>query len=153
MIFSNIILLVNLLLTSPMHVGGVAEYMYTLEGSTLKLKFEIEKHELMHFNINDGCDMKKMTAFCTSKYIKQNTTTQVNGDTVVFSLDNSRIEHGHFILNMHTDLDSSQIHDLRIQNSCFYEYDSTYNNRVILDVGKFQKSYILKKGKEVIDLR
>lgn len=152
MILSYFIVLVNLFVGTNQHVGNVAEYQYTLEGNQINLKFEIEKHELLHFKLDKDCDHKKMTALCTSKYVKKNSTFQINGDTVDLVFENSKIEHGHFIMNLIGQLDSAKVNSIRIHNKCFYEFDSTYKNRVILNIDRFNKSYILKKGKDILSL-
>ena len=75
-----------LLIFQPVSVEHVAEYIYTLEDHELQLKFLIEKDELMQFGLNKNCDIKKMTAFCTTQYLNKESKIEVSSTTVKSNL-------------------------------------------------------------------
>ena len=97
--------------------------------------------------------MKETTAICVSNYINEHTSIEINGKKVKFSLDESKTDHGHFVLYMKSELKSPDVSEIKIKNECFYEFDSKYKNRLIMNVAQFQKSYLLTKGKDKIHLK
>jgi hypothetical protein len=138
---------------NPSHIGQIAEYRLTLQGNELQMKIILEKDEIINFDYNMACDFKKMTALCTANYIIQNSSTEINSKKLILELDNSWSEHGHLILLLKAKIESGDIRTIRIKNRCFYEFDGTYKNRIILRLGKFRKSYLLTKGKDLVDIK
>ena len=51
------------------------------------------------------------------------------------------------------ELKNVEIQNISIQNQCFYEFDSDYKNRIILNLDQFQKSYLLTNKKHSIYLK
>lgn len=134
------------------HAEHIAEYNYQLNGDNLNLKFTIEKDEIDHFNFNSDCDIEQMTALCLTKYLNEKSQIKINGKVVKFSLDNSLIEKGHLVINLSAKVTSVSIKELNIANNCFYEFNSKFKNRIILDINQFQKSYLLTEKNDAIYL-
>lgn len=150
---SLIILSIHLLLGNLIHVGHMAEYYFTHTGSKVKLKFVIEKNELLDFDLKNDCDLKAITALCTAKYLSANSMVKINGEKISFELESSKTDGDHLIVYMNSTKNVDTIKNISIQNTCFFEINRSFKNRVILDLGLFQKSYLLTKDKNTIDLR
>ena len=135
------------------HAEHVAEYNYQLNEGHLSLKFTIEKAEVDSFNFNSDCNIKEMTALCLTKYINEKSYIKINGETVELELNDSYTEKDHLVINLSAEVTSDSIKHLIIYNSCFYQFNTKFKNRVILDIGQFQKSYLLTKKKDIIHLK
>jgi len=134
------------------HAEHIAEYSYQLIDNHLNLRFVIEKAEVDHFKFNSDCDVKHMTALCLTKYLNKKTQVKVNGKTVEFKLNDSYTEKDHLVINLSAQLTSSSVKELIISNNCFYEFNPKFKNRILLDVGQFQKSYLLTEANAIIHL-
>jgi hypothetical protein len=134
------------------HGGHVAEYYIQLDGQNLNLKFMIEKGELMNFEFKEECDIKGMTALCTIQYLNKHSSILINDKKIEFEFQNSYSEGDHLIILMHSKWTGDVIKEIAVQNKCFYEFDHDFKNRIILDVGKFQKSYLLNQKQDKIEL-
>ena len=134
------------------HAKDIAEYSYQLNDDYLSLKFIIEKAEINNFNFNSDCNIKQMTALCLTKYINRKSYIKINGKTVELKLNNSYTEKDHLVINLSAKVTSNPIKELIVYNSCFYEFNSKFKNRIILNISKFQKSYLLTKKKDKIFL-
>ncbi|PHS10035.1 MAG: hypothetical protein COA88_03125 [Kordia sp.] len=134
------------------HAEHIAEYNYQLKDDFLSLKFTIEKSEFDHFNFNSDCDIKQMTALCLAKYINEKSHIKINGKSVELKLSNSYTEKDHLVINLSAKVTSGFVEELIISNNCFYEFVAKFKNRVILDIGSFQKSYLLTKENNIIHL-
>ena len=134
------------------HAKDIAEYSYQLNDDYLSLKFTIEKAEINNFNFNSDCNIKQMTALCLTKYINGKSYIKINGKTVELKLNNSYTEKDHLVINLSAKVTSNPIKELIVYNSCFYEFNSKFKNRIILNIAKFQKSYLLTKKKDKIFL-
>jgi len=134
------------------HSGHIAEYNYQLSNNYLTLKFVIEKPEVDNFNFNSDCNVEQMTALCLTKYINEKSHIKINGKTVALKLNDSYTEKNHLIINLKAKVTLDSVKELIIFNSCFYEFNAKFKNRIILDVNQFRKSYLLTKKKDVICL-
>tara|TARA_B100000768_G_C11220365_1_gene350230 strand:- start:374 stop:799 length:426 start_codon:yes stop_codon:yes gene_type:complete len=134
------------------HSGHIAEYNYQLSNNYLTLKFVIEKPEVDNFNFNSDCNVEQMTALCLTKYINEKSHIKINGKTVALKLNDSYTEKNHLIINLKAKVSLDSVKELIIFNSCFYEFNAKFKNRIILDVNQFRKSYLLTKKKDVICL-
>ena len=150
---TSIVLSLILMTTNLLHVGQVAEYYFSLHEDQLQMKFVIEKDELFNFEFEGDCNFQKTTSLCLANYIKSNSTIKMNGEKINFDLGDSYTDHGHLILYFKAELKNVEIQSISIQNQCFFEFDSDYKNRIILDLDKFHKSYLLTKGKDSIHLK
>jgi len=139
--------------TNLLHVGQVAEYYFSLYENQLQIKFVIEKDELFNFKFEGDCDIQKTTSICIANYIKSNSTIHINDEKIYLELGESYTDNGHLIVYFMAKLKNVEIKNLSIQNQCFYEFDSDYKNRIILDLDQFQKSYLLTKEKYSIYLK
>ncbi len=150
---TSIVLSLILMTTNPLHVGQVAEYYFSLQENQLQMKFVIEKDELFNFKFEGECDFQKTTSLCIANYIKSNSSIKINNEKINFEIGDSYTDHGHLIVYFMAKLKNVEIQNLRIQNQCFYEFDSDYKNRIILNLNQFQKSYLLTKEKYSIYLK
>lgn len=135
------------------HAEHVAEYNYQLNEGHLSLKFTIEKAEIDHFNFKSDCNIKEMTALCLTKYINEKSYIKINGKTVELELNDSYTDKDHLVINLSAEVTASSIEELTIANTCFYEFNKEFKNRVILDIAQFQKSYLLTQKKDIIHLK
>ncbi|MFY0627144.1 MAG: hypothetical protein JXR07_12665 [Reichenbachiella sp.] len=135
------------------HAGHIAEYTYSLNGNQLSLKFEIEKEQLLHFKFNNNCNFETLTALCTSKYLNQYSAITINGNKLALELISAKTSGENFILYMSTSLNEEQIENVSITNHCFTQFDSAFKNRIIVDIGPFQSSYLLTKANSSFELK
>lgn len=136
-----------------MHGGHTAEFHYHIEGERLILQFMIDKHDLSHLDIDNGCDFDAMTALCVSKYIMQHSSMTINDKEIEFSLQKSYTDGGQLFVILSSPWEATLIKSLTIQNECFYAYDAEFKNRIILDMGRFDKSYLLNKDNKKLLLK
>lgn len=141
------------LLTSPAQVEHIAKYEYTLEDHELELKFSIKKDELIEFELNKHCDIKKMTDLCTTKYLNNNSKIEISGESVTFELSRSYTKNGEFIMILKTDLNSTKTNSIIVYNNCFYEFESTFKNRVIVNIRDVQKLYDMNNNRKTISFQ
>ena len=149
-------LFISLLLwaTNPtFHGGHVAEYYYELGGNHLNLMFVIEKADLTHFQLSKDCDIEKMTALCTVKYINANSSIEINGEKIEMELQNSYTVQDHLFIQLKSTTAIDSIKEINIQNNCFYEFDEAYKNRIVLDVAHIRKSFLLDKDRDKLELK
>ena len=138
--------------SSSLHVGHMAEYEYELLDNVLTLEFRIEQAELMNFEFGINCDFKNSMGFCATQYLNNNTILQIDGDTVEFVLIETYKVDDYRIVHFEADLDVESIGEINIENKCFLMFDQDFKNRVIIDIGGFQKSYLLDSKKSSIHL-
>jgi len=150
---TSIVLYLILITTNLLHVGQVAEYYFSLNENQLQMKFVIEKDELFNFKFKGDCDFQKTTSICIANYINSNFTVKINNVKIDLDLGDSFTDNGHLIVYFIAKLKNVEIQNLSIQNQCFYEFDSDYKNRIILNLDQFQKSYLLTKEKYTIYLK
>ena len=138
-------------LVNTIHVGHIAEYHYQLDESHLRLKFVIEKEELLSFDF-DNCDLLNMTALCVANYISEHSTISINCKNVEMELQSSYTQDDHFIILLKSEFEISDITEIVIQNDCFYEFNDDFKNRIILDMDQFQKSFLLNQKRNRMQL-
>ena len=141
-----------LTLTTNFHVGELAEYYITQEGSSLQMKVVLEKADIISLDFKPDCDIHKTTALCISKHISDNLTLAVNNKLLQLELGDSYTEHDHLILFFTVELLEEKVKSLNIKNNCFYKFYDDYRNRIILDLDGFQSSYMLTAEKNSIYL-
>jgi len=135
------------------HPEHIAEYTYQIHDGQLNLKFVIEKAEIDNFNFNSDCSIQLMTALCLTKYLNDKSQLKINGEEVDFKLKDSYTEKEYLIINLSAKITALPIKELTIINNCFYEFNPKFKNRMILDIAKFQKSYLLTNKKNSIHLK
>ena len=150
---TSIFLSLILMTTNLLHVGQVAEYYFSLYENQLQIKFVIEKDELFNFKFEGDCDFQKTTSLCIANYINLNFTVKINDEKINLELGDSYTDNGHLIVYFMAELKTVEIQSISIQNQCFYEFDSDYKNRMILNLDQFQKSYLLTNEKHSIFLK
>jgi hypothetical protein len=139
------VLMVSLVLalTNIMHVGQLAEYYVSQQEKSLNIKVVIEKDEMLNFNFNSNCDVKKMTSLCVANHIRENLVLEINNQIITLELGDSYTLDGHLTLFLTGELNDIEIKSLNITNNCFYEFHDGYRNRVILNLNKIHSSYML----------
>jgi len=142
-----------LTLTTHYHVGELAEYYISQEGSSIQMKVVLEKGDILNLDFKPDCDVLKTTALCVSKHISDNLTVEVNNKLLLFELGNSYTENDHLILFFTGELLDEKVKSLNIKNNCFYKFYEDYRNRIILDVDRFQSSYMLTAENNYIYLK
>ncbi len=147
-----LILALSLMSFTSYHIGHMAEYKYELNEQELTLRFEIEKAELLSYQISQDCDVRKMTALCTAKYLNQHTLLEINGKKVDFELQQSFTIDDHLIVLMEAKIEDIAIKDLSIENTCFLDFNPIFKNRIIVQMNQYQKSYLLDSKRNSIHL-
>jgi len=150
---TTVMVSIVLALTNMMHVGQLAEYYVTQEEKSLSIKVVIEKDEMLNFNFNSNCDVKKMTSLCVANHIRKNLILEINNQIILLELGDSYTDNGHLILFLTGELNNKEVNSLNITNNCFYEFHDGYRNRVILDLDKIQSSYMLTSKKNSFSIK
>ena len=145
-------ILISLFAIKPFHAGHIAEYYYKLEDNQISLKFVIEKVELLHYNFEGDCDVESMTALCVVQYLNKRSSIQINNEILEMELHNSYTQGDCFIVNLRGEWSGESVNKIIIQNDCFYEFDTKFKNRMIMDVGPFRKSYLMNQKQPVLKL-
>ena len=149
---TTFIAFIMLTLTTNFHVGELAEYYISQEGSSLQMKVVLEKADILSLDFKPDCDIHKTTALCISKHISENLTLEVNNKLLQLELGDSYTEDDHLILFFTGELLEEKVKSLNIINNCFYKFYDDYRNRIILDLDGFQSSYMLTAEKNSIYL-
>ena len=142
-----------LTLTTHFHVGELAEYYISQEGSSIQMKVVLEKGDILSLDFKPDCDVLKTTSLCVSKHISDNLTVEVNNKLLLFELGHSYMENDHLILFFTGELLDEKVKSVNIINNCFYKFYDDYRNRIILDVDRFQSSYMLTAEKNYVYLK
>jgi hypothetical protein len=146
------ILALSTFFLSIFHADGLAEYHFYIDQNYILLKFEIEQNELFHYTLNTNCSHEIMPTLYAFQYIQKNLEFKVDGNTVDFELVNATVLNGHVILNLQSIFPVEEIRDIQVKNTCFYEFNPKFKNRVRIDINEFQKSYLLVKDKNQLTL-
>lgn len=130
-------------LFSPIHIGEVAEYKYYVEDSVIHFSFMVDIDELEDLKKSKSCDYTKMLAFCTSSYVNENATLFINESPVAFEFESSSIRNNHLNLYFVSTTKLRNVSEMSIYNTCFYNFNLNFKNRIIIDIEKYKASYLL----------
>ena len=131
--------------TISFHVGGTAEHYFTQGNNQLELKIVIDKAELEAFDFTSDCAFKETSAFCLANYINECSEVLINGQVIEFQLDKATPSDHHFNLFLTAPKVNPPINSVSIRNTCFTEFNPEYRNRIIMDLGNWNNSYLLTK--------
>ncbi|WP_435262721.1 DUF6702 family protein [Tenacibaculum sp. nBUS_03] len=146
----SIIFLLFLAFPFVYHADGIAEYQYSINENHIILKFEMDKNELKHYSINKECQKNKMFDICISNYLLSHSNLQLNGTNIIFKFEESSVYKDHIIFKFKSKNTYQKVNQVKIKNNCFYNVNSKFKNRILIDIGNFQKSFLLTKGKDSI---
>ena len=148
---NTLILLLTTIFISTPHADGLAEYFYyTDDSGHIALKLEIDQNELNQYRNRMECEKNNLLDFCVSNYLESNTSFTINEESVYFEFESSSIYNGHVILNFTSKKEFKHINKIHVKNTCFYEMNSKFKNRIQIAINQFQKSYLLTKDKDSI---
>jgi hypothetical protein len=134
------------------HADGLAEHHYFMDQNHVVLRFEMDKNELQHYNINNDCRKNKMYDICISNYLLDHGNLKLNGNDVLFEFEESAIYNDHIIFKFKSKKSYDNINEIQISNDSFYEVNPKFKNRIRIDLNRFQKSFLLTKTKKSIYL-
>jgi len=86
------------------------------------------------------------------RYLNEHYYIQINGEEINMELQSANIEDDYFIIFSSAPFYVDTIEELRIQNKCFYEFDDQFKNRIILDANDIEKSFLLNKERDQLNL-
>lgn len=148
-----IFIIISTFLASFFHADGLAEYHYYMDQNHIILKFEIEQDELLHYRMIMDCKEGVLVDLCTASYIMKQSKIKIGHKNVEFELVNSTIYNGHAVFKFKSINTYKSIFNIHVENHCFLEANKSFKNRVRLELGKHNISYLLVKGKETIHLQ
>lgn len=126
------------------HGGHVAVFNYTLAENTIHLEFRIETEVLEHYSLGDKyVDFNQRAAWCLADYIAHKTRLTINGKDIVFELDEASQNKELVTVKMSAKVVFSGSDKVEVVNTCFYEFDRGFSNRVVFEDHKQTKSYLL----------
>ena len=147
-------LLTASIIISILHADGLAEYLYyTDHQGHIALKLEIDQNELKYYRIGMDCQKSSLPDFCVTNYLESHANFKINEEKVNFEFESSTTYNGHVILNFKSEKVFKAIHNIQIKNTCFFEINPKFKNRIRLDISQYQKSFLLTKGKDLIVLK
>ena len=134
------------------HGGHMGVFTYQIEPTSITLEFKIESSALDHFDLKQECDhYETATALCLFQYLNAKSMLHINEDEISFELESARQEEGFFILKMRANGDFYNCGNITLSNKCFWEYDRTFENRIIIQKEGVIKSYLLNyKNTDII---
>lgn len=138
----NLISFALLLLSNNLHLENMAEYAIKQEDKRLHLAFTIEYGKLLEYGPSEECD-NRLLGFCTAKYLNDKMKVEVNSKPITFNLLESKTEGDHFTMLLMSKEAIGKIDNISIQNTCFFEYNRNFKNRVVFLLDSIQKSYLL----------
>ncbi|UTW61488.1 hypothetical protein KFE98_15935 [bacterium SCSIO 12741] len=129
----------------------MAQYEFQLKGNEIELKFMIHRTELIQFQINE-CDIQAETAECTTLYLGSRSSFSVNGMELDFELNNYHMQGTKLVMYLRAPAPFDEIQDLSITTDAFYEFNPSFRNLYILNIGPFQGSRQLTIDNPSLDL-
>lgn len=153
---SFFLLLSGLFLSSLVwaHGGHLATFSYQVESKRVSLTFTIDNATLDHFNMEESCANYKLTkALCLASYVNQKASLLADGKSLVFELVNSSQDDLNFTVHLVATGNFSSVETFVAKNSCFYEFDARFENRIIFEKAGSKNSYRLKSGHDEIEIR
>ncbi|MEO1515394.1 MAG: hypothetical protein AAFV95_10285 [Bacteroidota bacterium] len=150
-------LLSLMILCSPQasaHGGHTATFGYHLGKQKIVLEFRMEQSVLHHFDFASQCEnYQSATALCLANYIQAHSQVAFGEETLTFELSDAKKDGHHFVIRMVATGDFSSSDQLRIQNDCFFEFDPSFENRVVLMSTYGRDSYLLTHKKRKLSIR
>ena len=140
------------ILGAPYHSGHISEYTYSLNKDNIEFMVMLDLDDLEYLNTDKSCDYTSMKAICTSKYIKTNSQLYINKKPIEFDFHESYTKNHHLYIYFNSKTNIDDITNISVLNNCFYKYNPTYKNRIIIDIGSFSGSYLLTEHKNQINL-
>ena len=126
------------------HGGHMATFKYEIAPTAIDLEFKIESGVLEHFKLEEECEnYQAATAMCLMQYIREHSFLMHNGTEVAFELQGSSQNEHYQIIHLTAKGNFTNSDQFIIGNECFLEYDSEFENRIIIQKGDFNKSYRL----------
>jgi hypothetical protein len=148
-----ILLLCNFIFGVPiLHTSHVAEFKYYTDDERIQLMLMIDLEDLDYLKNDNSCNYQQMSTLCTSKYITNNSTLYINNKPIKFNFDESFTKKNHLYIYFNSETKIKQLNSLSIHNSCFYEFNPHFKNRVILNLDTFEGTYLLTKQTTEINL-
>lgn len=130
-------------LSSPVHIGEVAEYKYYIQDSVVHLSFMVDIDELEDLKSSQPCDYANLLAFCTSSYVNKNATLFINDNPVEFEFESSSIRNNHLNIYFGSTTKLVDVNKISVYNNCFYNFNQNFKNRIIIDIEKYRATYLL----------
>jgi hypothetical protein len=146
--FLTFILFLNMLY----HGGNIAEYEFTYNKNKIYMKFKIDKSELDALNLSVYCKDFINKSLCINNYLNKNLIVKINDKLVQFTLENSFIENHHLVINLSGSNYYTKINKISVINNCFYAQNVYFKNRLIFNFNNLNKSYILNKNNNTLNL-
>ena len=138
----------------PAHGGHMATYSYQVDPDAIYLEFSIEKGILDHFPMERKCETFELTkAFCLLSYIAEHSSLTLNGKEIDFKFDHAEQSKDYFLLQMTAIGSFDQIESFTLENHCFYEFDQTFQNRIVLSRDGKTTSYRLNHQRNSITIQ
>lgn len=135
------------------HGDHIAEYVYTFDGEEVELSFRIETAALQHIDMQQSCDnYKQMQALCLANYVQAHSALVTGGNKLLFELESAHTEQDYYIVTLIAWSPAGFSDTLNIQNNCFLEFDSSFQNRIILTRNDETKSYRLDSEHQALTL-
>lgn len=111
----------------------MATFSYNFQDDKVILEFKIDVNTLNHYPMELYCENYEITkALCVSNYLISNTKFQVGDSTLAFELLDSEQNENYFLVRLNTTKPYSDQQDLKFSTDCFYDFDTVFENRVVV---------------------
>ena len=126
------------------HGGHMATYAFEVNAHSIQLDFSIEQEVLEHFPMMEQCENYQLTkALCLSNYIRKHASLEIEGKRVEFEMIGSQQKDDYFQIHMQAEGNFPSASAFTIENTCFYEFDSHFENRIVFSKNGQTDSYRL----------
>jgi len=122
----------------------MATQYFFFSNSEVELEFKIDVHTLSHFSEEAfGEDFDQKKGIVLNQYINENLDLTIDGSDIKFELISSNQNENYLIIKLRAAIETRQNADVVVKSDLFYEFDASFQNRIIIAYDDEQKSYRL----------
>jgi len=152
--FISILILAMCFGTASAHGGHMATFRYDFHPDGIQLEFKIEEGVLAHFPLRDLYENYDQTkALCIAHYMRDKVSLMIEGKQVQFEMQGASQDDGYYLIQFSAQNVAHERSEISVQNKSFYEFDSTFENRIIIGQNGEYNSYRLTRNRNRIQIQ
>jgi len=127
------LILILVQFTAFTHGGHMATFGLSFDSTHINLEFKIDVNTLSHYSFDDKCEnYEQFKVLCISNYILNNSSLKIEGIKTNFEFIESNQDEHFMVLKFTTKRIINKKVKVKFSTSCFYEFDSLFENRIIV---------------------
>lgn len=151
--FISLLILTLCFGTVSAHGGHMATFRYDFHSDGIHLEFKIEEGVLAHFPLRNHYEhYDEAKALCIAHYMQDKVSLLIKGKEVQFEMQGANQQDGYFTIQFSAQQGTKEGAEISIQNTSFYEFDSGFENRVIIGQNGAYTSYRLNRDHDRIQI-